>query len=149
VLLYLHMCFLSSLISYLISSISERIFEPVDSLYCAPCSRHLDKMFSSQANFEFVHSGALELFPMFFLPPHFTVYTEVCCSPSLFLSNPVTESFSLSLPQTDSIARVLLFCANITRNILSSLLNLAIVCKAISCAETAPFLREPSLDPKG
>jgi hypothetical protein len=49
-----------------------------------------------------------------FLPPHFTVYTEGCCSPSLLLSNPVTESFVSSFPQIDPIAQVLLFCANIT-----------------------------------
>jgi hypothetical protein len=114
--LYLRMCFLLPFISYLILSILERIFEPVDSLYNAPCSRHLDKTFSSQANSEFIHNGALELLPVFFLLPHFTVYTEGCCSPSLLLSNPVTESFVPSLPQIDPIAQVLLFCTNITRN---------------------------------
>jgi hypothetical protein len=106
----------------------------VDSLYCAPCSRHLDKAFSSRANSEFVHNDALEFAPSVFLPPHFTINTEGCRSPSLFLSNPVTESFVPSLPQTDPIAQVLLTCANITRSISSPVLNLAIIRKAISHA---------------
>ena len=109
--------------SYLFLSISERIFKPADSLYNAPCSHHLDKTFSSQDNLEFVHSDALEFSPFVFLPPHFTTNTKDCHSPSLFLSNPVTESFVPSLPQTDPIARVLLTYANITRSISSPVLK--------------------------
>jgi hypothetical protein len=101
----LRMCFLLPFISYLILFISEQIFEPVDSMYNAPCPRHLDKTFSSQAKSEFIHNGALELLSVFFLPPHFTIYTEGCCSPNLVLLNPVTDSFVPSLPQIDPIAQ--------------------------------------------
>jgi hypothetical protein len=146
---FLCVCFfLLSLIPYLISSILERIFKPTNSLYWAPCSCHLDKAFSSRANSEFVHSGALEFSPSVFLLPYFTVNTKGCRSPILFFSNPVTESFVPSLPQTDPIAQFLLTCANITRSISSPVLNLSIVHKSISCTETTHFLRESSLDPK-
>jgi hypothetical protein len=37
-------------ISYIFLSILERNFEPADSLYNAPCSRHLDKTLSFKAN---------------------------------------------------------------------------------------------------
>jgi hypothetical protein len=60
--------------------ISEQIFEPVDSLYDAPCLRHLDKMFSSQANSEFIHNGSLELL-LVFLSHHtlrFTMKVVAC-----------------------------------------------------------------------
>jgi hypothetical protein len=59
--------------------------------------------------------GAPELLPVFFSRHTLRFYTEGCCSPSLILSSSVTESFVLSLPQIDSIAQVLLSCANITR----------------------------------
>jgi hypothetical protein len=114
--LSLHLCFLLPFISYLILSISKQIFEPVDSLYNAPCSRHLDKTFSSQANSEFVHNGALELLPVFFF--HHTLWFTLKVVDRLAFSSRIQslESFVLSLPQIDPIAQVLLFCANITRN---------------------------------
>jgi hypothetical protein len=113
--LSLRMCFLLPFISYLILSISERIFEPVDSLYNAPCSRHLDKTFSSQANSEFVHNGALELLPVFF-SCHTLRFTLKVVARLAFSSQIQSLSHLLSLPQIDPIAQVLLFCANITRN---------------------------------
>jgi hypothetical protein len=53
--------------SYLSLFISEQIFEPADSLYSAPCSSHLDKMFSSKVNSEFTCSGAPSSFLCFSL----------------------------------------------------------------------------------
>jgi hypothetical protein len=68
------MCFPVIFISYIFLSISERIIEPMDSLYNTPCSHHLEKMFSSQANSEFVHISVPELFPMFSPSTHYGLH---------------------------------------------------------------------------
>jgi hypothetical protein len=102
-------------ISYLFLSISERNFEPVDSLYNAPCSRHLDKMFSSKANSEFARSGAPELLPVFSHATHYGFTLKTVAHLALSSQVRSLSHLSLSFPQIDSIAQVSLSCTNITR----------------------------------
>jgi hypothetical protein len=80
-----------------------------------PCSRHLDKMFSSKDNFEFDHNGVPSYF-LYFSPRHTLRFTMTIVS-RLALSSQVQSlsHLSLSFPQIDSIAQVLLSCANITK----------------------------------
>jgi hypothetical protein len=115
VLLYFCMCFPVIFISYLFLSISERIIEPADSLYDTPCSHHLDKTFSSKANYEFDHSEAPELLHVFSLTTHYSFTLNIVAL--LDLSSQVwsLSHLSLSFPQINPIAQVLLSCANITR----------------------------------
>jgi hypothetical protein len=87
----------------------------VDSLYNAPCSRHLDKTFSSKANSEFVHNGAPELLPVISPATHYGFTLKVVARLALSSRVQSLSHLSLSLPQIDPIAQVLLSCANITR----------------------------------
>jgi hypothetical protein len=90
--LSLRMCFLLSLfISFL--SISERIFEPVDSLRNAPCSRHLDKTFSSKVNSEFIPQRCSELLLCFSPTTHYDFTLKIVARLAFILSSSVTESF--------------------------------------------------------
>jgi hypothetical protein len=86
----------------------------VDSLRRAPCSCHLDKMFSSKANFEFAHSGSPSYFLCFSPTTHYSFTLKTVAHLALSSQVQSLSHLSLSFPQIDSISQVLLSCANIT-----------------------------------
>jgi hypothetical protein len=88
----------------------------VDSSRSVTCSRHLDKTFSSKANFEFAHNGAQSYFPCFSPATHYSFTLNIVACLALSSQFQSLSHLSLSFPQIDSIAQVLLSYTNITRD---------------------------------